>query len=93
MKTHEQLTTLIGALEVAGWVRVNGNTWQSPHKAHMLRTAYTYQEATLELYGLKRNGQRNNKGLTYRGAEPLTWVKTGAAKVLGKVLDTVAAPE
>lgn len=69
MKTHEQLATLTAALEAEGWTRLNGNTWLKPNGQSQLRTAYTYQEATLKLSRLDGKG----KSWFYRGADPLAW--------------------
>lgn len=85
MKTHEQLATITTHLEGLGWVRVNGNTWQSPDPGTwQLRTAYTYQEATLELRNVKGKTLGARERVFYRGAEPVTWAETVALAAFRK---------
>lgn len=86
MTTHEQLATLTTALEAAGWVRLNGNTWQSPGGGTwQLRTAYAHREATLDLRNTKGKRLGSKQRFTYRGAEPLTWAETEAATTFRKI--------
>lgn len=76
MKTHEQLEAIRHALEADGWVRLNGNHWEDPTGRWRLRTAYTYQEATLTLLFKRVHGQPAWTASTikpYRGANPVQW--------------------
>lgn len=107
MNVADQLMMLRARLRQTGWVRLNGNTWQSPDKTYTLHTAYTHGEATLELdrggvSGKYVHDLQLTQGMTksaparyYRGAEPLIWAETEATPVLRKIfakqLDTEPA--
>lgn len=85
MNVAEQLDILSKRLTVARWQRLNGNTWRSG--TYTLRTAYVWGEATLELRHDKQAvSTLGDEYHYYRGAEPLTWVRTKAQKSLRKVL-------
>ncbi len=84
MKTHEQLATLITALEQGGWQRLNGNQWQ--RGVWLLTTGYTYQEATLQLQHMTRKHTPRGDSTYYRGADPLTWVLSKSVRTATKSL-------